>query len=79
MTDTDWLAWARGELGVRETPGPVSTKRILDYRAIAGIHLGGEDGVVPWCAIFVNAGSCESMPSICTGLIRPIRVLPCSV
>jgi uncharacterized protein (TIGR02594 family) len=55
MIDPPWLAWARAELGVRETPGPVSTKRIMEYRAIAGIRLGGDDGAVPWCAIFVNA------------------------
>jgi uncharacterized protein (TIGR02594 family) len=60
MTEPAWLAWATGELGVRETPGPVSTKRIVEYRRIAGIPLGGDDGVVPWCAIFVNAALASS-------------------
>jgi uncharacterized protein (TIGR02594 family) len=55
MTEPAWLSWARGQLGVHETPGPASTQRILDYRRIAGVPLGGEDGIVPWCAIFVNA------------------------
>lgn len=52
-----WLTWALAEVakGVRETPGPKSTARILEYRKIAHIPLGGEDGVVPWCAIGVNA------------------------
>lgn len=49
------LAWARGELGVRETPGPASTRRILEYRTMGRCALGGEDGLVPWCAIFINA------------------------
>jgi uncharacterized protein (TIGR02594 family) len=55
LKDPAWLAWARAELGVHETPGPASTARIIEYRDIAGIPLGGEDGRVPWCAIFVNA------------------------
>lgn len=55
MNDPAHLAWARAELGVKETPGPVSTKRIQQYRDIAGCQLGGDDGMVPWCAIFVNA------------------------
>ncbi len=43
------------EDGVRETPGPRSTRRIIDYRVMAKIAIGGDDGEVPWCAIFVNA------------------------
>ena len=50
-----WIVAARQELGVRETPGPVSTRRIMDYRTMADLHLAGDDGVVPWCAIFVGA------------------------
>lgn len=50
-----WLLHARAELGVHETPGPVSTARILAYRDTADLHLAGDDGVVPWCAIFVGA------------------------
>lgn len=55
MNDPAHLSWARGELGTAETPGPVSTRRILEYRKISGCTLGGDDGAVPWCAIFVNA------------------------
>lgn len=55
MTDPTWLTAARAELGVHETPGPVSTPRIMAYRNIADLHLAGDDGVVPWCAIFVGA------------------------
>lgn len=50
-----WLVQARAELGVHETPGPVSTKKIMDYRIEAGIRIAGDDSDVPWCAIFVNA------------------------
>lgn len=55
MTEPAWLVRARAELGVRETPGPKSTARILQYRDMAGVKLGGEDGATPWCAIFANA------------------------
>ena len=50
-----WYRWALAEVGVRETPGPKSTPRIMAYREIGKTPLGGEDGAVPWCAIFVNA------------------------
>ena len=50
------LARAKQELGVHETPGPVSTDRIIAYRRMAGLAgIRGDDGLVPWCAIFVNA------------------------
>jgi uncharacterized protein (TIGR02594 family) len=49
------MLWARGELGVHETPGPVSTARITAYRELAHTPFDGDDGLVPWCAIFVNA------------------------
>jgi uncharacterized protein (TIGR02594 family) len=64
-TDLDivppWLAWARKELGIHETPGPHSTARILEYRTIAGCDLKGDDGDVAWCKIFVTAAflSCD--------------------
>lgn len=47
--------WALKEMGVHETPGAQSTKRILEYRTLAGIPLRGDDGAVPWCKIFLNA------------------------
>ncbi len=50
------LARAPQELGVHETPGPVSNPKVDAYRAmdgLAGIH--GDDSEVPWCAIFLNA------------------------
>lgn len=50
------LARARQELGVHETPGPVSNDRIIAYRRMGGLSgIKGDDGLVPWCAIFVNA------------------------
>jgi uncharacterized protein (TIGR02594 family) len=50
-----WLAWSFKEKGQREIPGPKSNARIIDYRRLAKIKLGGDDGAIPWCAIFVNA------------------------
>ena len=50
-----WLTLAKAEIGVKETPGPTSTPRVVAYRKQAGIELGGDDGVLPWCAIFVIA------------------------
>jgi uncharacterized protein (TIGR02594 family) len=51
-----WLARARQELGVHETPGPVSNPEIDHYRALAGLSgIHGDDGAVPWCAIFIGA------------------------
>jgi uncharacterized protein (TIGR02594 family) len=46
---------ALAELGQREVTGAKSNSRILDYRRMARLPLEGEDSVVPWCAIFVNA------------------------
>lgn len=51
-----WLGRARRELGVHETPGPVSNPTIDHYRTLAGLAgIKGDDGDVPWCAIFVGA------------------------
>lgn len=52
---TSWLAKAAAELGVSEVSGAKSNPRILDYRRAGKTPLGGDDGAVPWCAIFVNA------------------------
>ena len=55
LTPPVWLARAIAELGVSEVSGPKSNPRILDYRKLGKTPLGGDDGAVPWCAIFVNA------------------------
>lgn len=52
---TPWLKAALEELGQSEVTGPKSNPRILEYRKFAGLAIGGDDGAVPWCAIFVNA------------------------
>lgn len=52
---TPWMKLALQELGQREVTGAKSNPRILEYRRMADINLAGEDSVVPWCAIFVNA------------------------
>lgn len=51
-----WMEAAITEIGVAEVPGPKSNPRIMEYRRMAGADgLAGEDSVVPWCAIFINA------------------------
>ena len=50
-----WLKFAIAELGQHEVAGSKSNAHILEYRKIAGIALDGDDSVVPWCAVFVNA------------------------
>lgn len=55
MTPVAWLAKAIAELGVTEVSGAKSNPRIIDYRKLGKTPLGGDDGAVPWCAIFVNA------------------------
>jgi len=49
-----WFDFAHAEIGVRETPGPVATPRILEYwRAMPGWNGKGDDAL-PWCSAFVN-------------------------
>lgn len=50
-----WLATAMNHVGTTEVAGKGSNPKIIGYRSKAGIKLGGEDSVVPWCAIFINA------------------------
>jgi uncharacterized protein (TIGR02594 family) len=50
-----WLSFSARELGVKETPGPRSSPRVIEYRRIAGCGLEGDDGSVPWCRIYVCA------------------------
>lgn len=54
---TPWLKAAIEEIGQAEVAGAKSNPRILEYRKMAGLTQFGamDDGVVPWCAIFVNA------------------------
>lgn len=52
---TPWLKFASHEIGQSEVAGAKSNPRIKDYRKIANIPLEGDDSVVPWCAVFVNA------------------------
>ena len=54
-TLTPWLAAAIAEIGQAEVAGAKSNPRILEYRKFANLPLGGDDSVVPWCAIFINA------------------------
>lgn len=45
-----WLDIARKEVGVKETSGPISTKRVLEYHAITSLK--ATDDSVPWCSAF---------------------------
>jgi uncharacterized protein (TIGR02594 family) len=51
--DPPWLAIARGELGVHETPGPASTKRIDEYLRSTMLPERYIEDETPWCAAFV--------------------------
>lgn len=46
-----WLAVARAERGVTQTPGPRSTARIGEYLATVGQQ---PDDEIPWCSALVN-------------------------
>lgn len=49
-----WFEIAHAEIGVRETPGPKATKRVLEYwHAMHGWNLGAQDEM-PWCGSFVQ-------------------------
>jgi uncharacterized protein (TIGR02594 family) len=50
-----WLMKGIDELGQREVSGAASNPRIIQYRRMGKTPLGGDDGAVPWCAIFTNA------------------------
>lgn len=72
-----WMEWAEGEIGEKEVPGPQSNPRIMEYRDIAGIKIGGEDGVVPWCKVFVNAALKEAgLPVRPSAMARDIESDP---
>lgn len=50
-----WFRWALHEVGIKETPGRGDTERVLAYRKMGRIEIDGDDGDVPWCAVFANA------------------------
>jgi uncharacterized protein (TIGR02594 family) len=50
-----WMSHAFTQIGQREVSGPASNPVILRYREEAQVRLGGDDGQVPWCAIWTNA------------------------
>jgi uncharacterized protein (TIGR02594 family) len=52
MKPEDVLRIAESEIGVFETPGPESTKRILEYHDCTS--LDASDDETPWCSSFVN-------------------------
>ena len=55
MTEPAWLVHARKQLGTRETPGPASNSRIMQWARDSKAWLGAAYGndAVPWCGLFV--------------------------
>lgn len=49
-----WYEIALRDVGVRETPGPRATPRILEYLRETPLAQGGDSDETPWCAAFVN-------------------------
>jgi len=52
MDKPEWLTIAEGEIGTKETSGPVDNKRIVEYAACT--TLAAQDDETPWCSSFVN-------------------------
>ncbi len=51
-SDTPWIAFARGELGQRDYPGPRYNPRVLEYLNTTGQQ--GNSDETSWCSAFVN-------------------------
>lgn len=49
-----WLEIARKEIGVKETPGPKATSRIVEYLTVTPLAEGGQSDETAWCSSFVN-------------------------
>jgi len=47
-----FLEIAKAEIGVHETPGPTSTKRIIEYDATTTLKAQSDE--IAWCSAFVN-------------------------
>ncbi len=55
MAEPAWMAVARALIGVRETPGPANTPRIMKWAADLGPKILGilyPDDATPWCGLF---------------------------
>ena len=46
-----WLQIARNEMGVKETPGKIHNKRILEYHQATTLKASADE--IAWCAAFV--------------------------
>jgi uncharacterized protein (TIGR02594 family) len=53
--DPQWLAYARRQIGIRETPGPANEPRIMAMakRAVGWLGAAYSGDSVPWCGLFV--------------------------
>jgi uncharacterized protein (TIGR02594 family) len=47
-----WLTIALAEIGVKETPGPNATSKILDYHLATSLKATSDE--IPWCSSFAN-------------------------
>jgi uncharacterized protein (TIGR02594 family) len=45
-----WLDWAKGEIGVHETPGPAATERITYYDSFTALKATSDE--IAWCSAF---------------------------
>ena len=52
MAEPPWMPIARGELGIKEIPGPQAEARIQEYHATTRLSALSDE--VPWCSSFVN-------------------------
>jgi uncharacterized protein (TIGR02594 family) len=57
MSTPPWMAWARDQLGTRETPGPANSPKIMGWAAKVKKWLGIDytADATPWCGLFVTA------------------------
>ena len=52
MPEYPWMAIARKELGIHETPGPKATARIVEYDKSTDLAATSDE--VAWCSSFAN-------------------------
>ena len=52
VSDAPWVAFARGELGQRDYPGPRYNPRVVEYLETTGLQVNDDE--TSWCSAFVN-------------------------
>jgi uncharacterized protein (TIGR02594 family) len=54
MTEPVWYNFARGKLGIKETPGEASNSQILGWARHVGVSGYYRKDSIPWCGLFVG-------------------------